>query len=159
MIHRAGLLGAVTLATVALGAMAGTARADMSLSLGQPDLQAGVLIVVPMTVSCSPFDPSLTMASSGAFVTVEQAVSKSAIAHGSGGAPAMGDNPILYPCDDSPHTLALNVFADTSGPPFRKGPAVFSVSASAAAGTPCGPGCFFNFVFQSASLVTTVKMK
>jgi hypothetical protein len=62
-------------------------------------------------------------------------------------------------CDDSPHTVTLNVLADSSGPPFKKGPAVFSASASAAAGTPCGPGCLFDFVFQNASLAQVLKMK
>jgi len=148
----------VTVAAV-IAATAGTARAAMTIGLGQPNLQAGVLIVLPMTVSCSPFDPALTMAGSSVFVSVEQAVSKTSIARGFAGAPQMGDNPILYPCDDSPHTVTLNVLADSSGPPFRKGQAVFSASASAAAGTPCGPGCFFDFVFQNASLTQVLKLK
>lgn len=151
---------ALTLVTaLVLTVAAAAARADMSLSLGQPQLQSGVLIVVPATVSCSPFDPSLTMAQSGFGVTVEQAVNKSTIAHGSGFLPGMTINPILYPCDDMPHAVSVNVFADTSGAPFRKGPAVFSASASAGAGIPCGPGCFFNVVFQQANLVTTLKLK
>ena len=50
-----GIIATVTAAT------AGTARAGMTLNLGQPDLQAGVRIVVPLTVSCSPFDPSLAV--------------------------------------------------------------------------------------------------
>jgi hypothetical protein len=159
MLRRIAFVAVIGIVTAVIAATAGTARAGMTLSLGQPDLQAGVLIVLPATVSCSPFDPSLTMASSSLFVSVEQAVSKTAIAHGSAFAPAMGDNPILYPCDDSPHTVTLNVLADVDGAPFRKGPAVFSASASAAAGIPCGPGCFTDFVFQNASLVTTLKLK
>jgi len=117
------------------------------------------LITLPMTVSCSPFDPTLAMASSNVSVSVEQAVTKTAIARGFAFAPQMVDNPILYPCDDSPHTVTLNVLADTAGPPFKKGPAVFSASAQAAAGTPCGPGCFFNPVFQNASLTQVLTMK
>jgi hypothetical protein len=99
------------------------------------------------------------MASSSLFVSVEQAVNKTTIAHGSGFTPTMGDNPILYPCDDLPHAISVNVFADTGGAPFRKGQAVFSAGASAFAGTPCGPGCFFNTVSQRADLVTTLKLK
>jgi hypothetical protein len=152
-------LALVLSAAVVIAATAATARAGMTLSLGQPDLQAGVLIVLPMTVSCSPFDSSLVMASSGVSVSVEQAVTKTEIAHGFAFSPQMSDNPILYPCDDSPHTVTLNVLADSSGPPFKKGPAVFSASASAAAGTPCGPGCLFDFVFQNASLAQVLKMK
>lgn len=153
------ILALILVITVVLAATAAAARADMSLSLGQPQLQSGVLIVVPATVSCSPFDPSLTFGQSSFFVSVEQAVNKTTIAHGSARAPSMSDNPILYPCDDMPHAVSVNVFADTSGAPFRKGPAVFSASASAGAGTPCGPGCIFNAVFQQANLVTTLKLK
>jgi hypothetical protein len=152
-------LALVLTVAVVVAATAATARAGMTLSLGQPDLQAGVLIVLPVTVSCSPFDPALVMAGSNVFVSVEQAVTKTAIAHGFGGSPQMGENPILYPCDDSPHTVTLNVLADSSGPPFKKGQAVFSASASAAAGTPCGPGCFFDLVFQNASLTQVLRMK
>jgi hypothetical protein len=149
----------VTVAAV-VAATAATARAGMMVSLGQPDLQAGVLIVLPMTVSCSPFDPALTMASSGVSVSVEQAVSKTEIAHGFAFLPVMGGDPILYPCDNSPHAVTLNVLADSSGPPFKKGgQAVFSASAQAFAGTPCGPGCFFNLVSQSASVTQVLKMK
>jgi hypothetical protein len=153
------ILALVLAIAVALAATTAVARGDASLSLGQPDLQSGVLIVVPATVSCSPFDPSLTMVSSGFFVSVEQAVNKTTIAHGSGFAPSMDGNPILYPCDDVPHAVSVNVFADTGGAPFRKAQAVFTAEASAAAGTSCGPGCFFNFVFQRADLVTTLKLK
>jgi hypothetical protein len=141
---------------------AATARAGMAIGLGTPDLQAGVLIAVPVTVSCSPFDPALTMASSSISVSVEQAVTKTEIAHGFALLPVMGGmggNPILYACDDSPHTFTLDVLADISGPPFKKGQAAFSASAQASAGTPCGPGCFFNLVSQSASRTQVLRMK
>ena len=146
-------VGAVVAATAA------TARAGMMVSLGQPDVQAGVLIVLPMTVSCSPFDPALTMSSSSVFVSVEQAVSKREIAHGFASLPVFGDE-IVYPCDNSPHAVTLSVLADSSGPPFKKGgQAVFSASARAVAGTPCGPGCFFDLVSQSASVTQVLKLK
>ena len=42
----------------------------------------------------------------------------------------MIDNPILYPCNDSPRTFLLDVLADAGGAPFRKGKAVFGLSSS-----------------------------
>lgn len=150
---------AAALVATALAATAGTARAGMSLSLGQPDLQAGVLVAVPATVSCSPWDASLTMASSAISVTVEQAVAKTAIAHGSGELFGSANSEILYPCDGDAHTFTVNVLADPAGAPFRRGSAVVSGFASAAAGTSCGPGCIFGFVFQQASSTGTTKLK
>jgi hypothetical protein len=150
---------AAALVATALAATAGTAHAGMSLSLGQPDLQAGVLVAVPATVSCSPWDASLTPASSSISVNVEQAVGKSAIAHGSAELFGGEGSELLFPCDDSPHTFTLNVLADPSGAPFRKGQAVLTGFAGAAAGTSCGPGCIFGFVFQNTSLTSTAKLK
>jgi hypothetical protein len=159
MLRKVVLLSLVVTAAAVIAGTAGTARAGMTIALGTPDLQAGVLIAVPMTASCSPFDPALTLTNTFIGVSVEQAVTKTAIARGSAFSPPMGDNPILYPCDDSPHTFTLNVLADSSGPPFKKGQAVFSATASAVAATSCGPGCFFNFVFQSAGVTQVLKMK
>ena len=150
---------AATLVVAALAATAGTARAAMSLTIGQPDLQAGVLVAVPATVSCSPWDASLTPASSQLSLSVEQAVSKTAVAHGTAELFGSPNSELLYPCDDNPHAFTVNVLADPSGAPFRKGPAVITGFASAAAGTSCGQGCIFGFVFQSTSLTTTARLK
>jgi hypothetical protein len=136
---RAHAVVAAVFVVTALAVTAGTAGAAISLNLGQPDLQAGVLVSVPAAVSCSPWDASLTPASSSISMTVEQAVSKSAVAHGSaelfGGE---GSEP-LYPCDGDWHTFMVNILADPSGAPFRKGPAAISGTATAAAGRPAAP--------------------
>jgi len=150
---------ASALVVTVLAATAGAAHAGMSLSLGQPDLQAGVLVAVPATVSCSPWDASLTPASSSISVNVEQAVGKNAIAHGSAELFGGQNTEILFPCDDSPHAFTLNVLADPSGAPFRKGQAVLTGFANAAAGTSCGPGCIFGFVFQNTSVTSATKLK
>jgi hypothetical protein len=145
------------LAVVATAALASTAAADsaMTMRLGTPDRQAGVLIVVPVIVSCSPFDPSLTLFSESVSVSVEQASGK-AIAFGSVFTSRSLPQPLLFPCDDAEHTVVVNVLANTAGPPFHGGHAVFSASASAQAGVSCGfPGCFFNIVSQTASFAPT----
>jgi hypothetical protein len=101
-------------------------------------------------VSCSPFDPSLILISQSISMSVEQA-SAQGIAHGS----AMLLTPtVLFPCDNSSHTVVVNVLADSAGRPFHGGAAVFTASASAAAGTPCFPGsttCFTSSTVQSGS--------
>ena len=136
--------------------LASTATADPGLTLrvGTPDLAARVLITVPLAVSCSPFDPSLTLFSEGYSVSVEQASGK-AIAHGS--AFNMTFLPVLlFPCDGAGHTFTTNVQADPAGPPFHGGQAVLSASVFASAGTSCGPGCFFTNAQQTGSLGPTV---
>jgi hypothetical protein len=136
----------------AFGAMGGTAQA-MTISLGAPTLSDRVSVTEPVTVACSPFDPSLTLFSEGISVSLEQASGRS-IARGSGF--VSGFLPTLpFACDGTPTTIPVTVLADTSGPPFHGGQAVFSVSAGASAGTPCFPGttsCFTSpIVNQSVS--------
>jgi hypothetical protein len=137
----------------AAAALAGGAASAQAMSVsvgGKPSLSARLAITVPVTVSCSPFDPSLTLFSEDVYVTVEQAAG-TAIAHGSGGAFSTLPT-LLFPCDDSTSTIPVTVLADTSGPPFHGGKAVFVASASAAAGIPCGyPGCYYNQVQQWGS--------
>lgn len=127
---------------VACAATASAADA-MTISLGTPSLTGKVAITEPVTVTCSPFDPSLTLYSEGVSLQVEQASGR-AIAHGSGMSGGFMTS-ILFPCDGSQNTVPVTVSADTGGPPFHGGPAVFTALASAAAGTPCFPGsttCF-----------------
>jgi len=136
---------------IACGATAATAQAA-TISLGAPSLSGRVAITEPVTVSCSPCDPSLTLFGEGVNVSVEQASGRS-IARGSGFAGGFVPN-LLFACDDSQTTVPVTVLADTIGPPFHGGTAVVSASASASAGTPCFPGstnCFFNSTSQSAS--------
>ena len=156
---RAHAVVAAILVVTALAATASTAGAGITLNLGQPDLQAGVLVSVPAAVSCSPWDTSLTPASSSLSVSVEQAVSKTAVAHGSVDLYGGEGSELLYPCDGDWHTLTANILADPSSAPFRKGPAVISGTATAAAGTSCGPGCIFGFVFQQARTTGTARLK
>jgi hypothetical protein len=145
------VLVSITVAVIA-AFTAAAAKADLSIGLGQPDLQAGVLITVPMTVTCSPFDPSLTFFSSSAFVSVEQA-SRGQIARGSGSIGGlMSSNPTPFPCDGNPNAVSVPVLADVNGPPFHGGQAAFRASAFASAGISCGPGCFFDGQSQTGSV-------
>ena len=144
------------LAVLAIAGLASTAAAEsaMTMRLGTPELQAGVLINVPVIVSCSPFDPSLTLFSTNVNMSVEQAVGKR-IAFGSTSIMRFLPQPLLFLCDDTEHTFVVNVLANPAGPPFKRGLAVFSASASATAGVSCGPGCFFNNVSQQGSFMPT----
>jgi hypothetical protein len=92
----------------------------------------------PVTVTCSPFDPSLTLVSENINMQVEQAAG-TAIARGS--ASSFGFAPtLLFPCDGTPNTIPITINADPSGPPFHGGMAVFTASVTAGAATPCFPG-------------------
>lgn len=149
-------LGAVTAvaATAFLGTTA-AAQAAMTISLGQPDLTSRVLVTLPVTVTCSPFDSTLVLFQSQLTVSVVQAAGQR-IARGF----AFAFNAVPA-CDGTPHTIGVRVLADTFGPPFHGGHAVFSVNASALAGTPCPffPGCFTTpFATQSANVVTELNM-
>jgi hypothetical protein len=110
-------------------------------------------------VSCTPFDPSLTLVGENIVVTVEQAAGR-AIAHASGGTSAFGSTP-LFACDDSQATIPVTSIADTTSPPFHGGTAVVNASAFAQAGIPCpfSPGCFQIIASQAASTgATTVRL-
>jgi len=142
-----------TAAALIAGSAAAAANADMTVTAGSPTLAGKVLITVPLTITCSPFDPSLTPISSAAFVSVEQASGQS-IAQGSGSVGgSMGVPQIAYNCDGTPQSVPVLIQANPSGPPFHGGPASFKISAGANAGIPCSFyfGCFTNVVGQSAS--------
>src|SRR5581483_747229 len=103
----------------------------------------------PVTVTCTPFDQSLTLDSENISLQVQQASGRS-IAHGSGG--SFGFLPtLLLPCDGSETTVPITVSADPTGPPFHGGPAVFTATAGAGAATPCFPGSTTCFTNPSAS--------
>ena len=150
-LSRAALVTAI--AAVIAGTTVGTARSGITVNLGKPDLQSGVLITVPVTATCSPFDPSLTPIDSFLSVAVEQAA-KQQIAHGQGVVGGfMGTSPFAFQCDGAPNAVSVSVLADVSGPLFHNGKAAFTVFAGASAGIPRGfPGCFTDVVNQSASL-------
>jgi hypothetical protein len=154
------------LAAVALGAalLASTAAADtgMTIGLGSPSLSnSRVLITEPVTVSCLPFDPFLTLVDEQLTVSVEQAAGK-AIARGSGFVFGSVAGTLPFPCDGAPHTVSVNISADPAGPPFHGGPTSLSAFGNAEAGTPCFPGsttCFFITAFEGASVgPTTLTM-
>jgi hypothetical protein len=140
-------------AILAVCAATASAANAMTISPGKPSLTGRVAITEPVTVTCSAFDPSLTLLSENVTVQVEQAVGK-AIAHGSGSAESFLPA-LLFPCDGSNSSVPITIYADTTGPPFHRGKAVFTVSALAGASTPCFPGsttCFTNpTAVQSAS--------
>jgi hypothetical protein len=124
-------------AVAAFGAVTASAQAT-TVSLGTPQLSGKVWVAEPVTVSCSPFDPSLILYSEYVTVSVEQA-SAQGIAHGSGSVSSVMPT-YLFPCDNSSHTVVINVLADDAGRPFHGGAAVFTATANIAAGTPCFPG-------------------
>jgi hypothetical protein len=140
------------------GATAASAQA-ITVSLGAASLSGRVAVTAPVTVSCTPFDPSLILLNESINVSVEQASGRS-IAHGTAVSGTFG-SPLLFPCDGSQTTVPVTISADTSGPPFHGGTAVINASASADAGVPCGvfPGCFTIVASQTASTgATTVHM-
>ncbi len=149
----------LTAALAAAGALAVAAPAAhaMTVRVGDPDLVARVALRVPVSVSCTPFDPALTHVSDGVFVSVQQASGRG-IASGSGflsgGPVGMTPSPLLFACDGSEQTVTVPVSASAAGAPFHGGPAVITASANAYAAQPCFPGstnCFFNYTTQSGS--------
>jgi hypothetical protein len=131
------------------------ASAALTVDVGQPELTAGVSVDVPVTVSCDPFDPSLTPFADSVSVSISQAVNKE-IAHGwgfvFGGTGTFPSAPLLFPCDGTSTSVHVSVLAATDGPPFKRNKdAVVTAQAVADAGIPCGPGCFSNIVVQSGS--------
>jgi hypothetical protein len=138
-------------AAAVLLAFAATASAAEALTItaGTPSLTARVAITAPVTVTCSPFDPTLTLTSESINVQVEQAAGK-AIAHGSGGTSSFLPK-ALFRCDGSQNTIPITIYADPAGPPFHGGKAVFTETASAGAATPCFPGSTTCFTSPSTS--------
>ena len=156
-------LALVPLFSVALfAATAVAAQAAMTVTVGSPAaLTARVGVTVPITVSCDPWDASLTQFSASIFVNVEQAAGN-AIAFGSGGLSSGFPGPELFTCDGSAHTFDVTALANTASSPFRGGAAVVTASAQAWAGIPCVPDetffCFINQVTQGGSSGATKVM-
>src|SRR4051812_35833038 len=101
-------------AVIAIAVLAGTASAGqaMTISIGQPSLSARISIVVPLTVSCSPFDPALVVFDTNASVRIEQASGRG-IARGSGEADGnVFSGPLLWACDGTSRTVPVSVLAD-----------------------------------------------
>src|SRR3954471_18786140 len=112
----------ILLAAPALAAAAAPPAHAMTVRLGQPNLTARVSIALPVFVTCTPFDPGVTLNTESVNVTVEQAVGKQ-IAHGFGGFMAFnapGGPPLPFACDGAEHEIPVTVAADASGAPFKR---------------------------------------
>src|SRR5262249_33776050 len=134
---------------------AGAARAALGVTVGEPTLSSGAVINVPVTVSCSPFDASLTPFTTLVNVTIEQG-----LARANGALSAGYPTPMLFACDGSGHTLNVTAVADPSTPSFHPGPASVSVFARAQAGIPCPdrPLCFGFVDTQAFSTTSSVQL-
>jgi hypothetical protein len=138
---------------------AGAARAAIGVTLGEPTLSAGGSIVsVPVTVSCSPFDASLTTFTTLVSVTVEQG--QNGIARANGALSAGFPTPMVFACDGTSQTLTVTAVGEPNSPRFHPGPAVVSVLVRAMAGIPCPerPLCFGFVDTQSTSGTSTVQL-
>jgi hypothetical protein len=125
----------------------------MTISPGTPSLTGRVAITEPVTVMCSPFDATLTPTGESINVQVEQAAGK-AIAHGTATSSSFTPT-LLFPCDGTQTTVPITIYADPTGPPFHRGKAVFTETASAGAATPCFPGSTTCFTNPSTSQTAT----
>jgi len=116
MIVRAILVMAA--AAVIAGSTAAVASGGTTMTVGSPTLSGRVLITVPLTITCSPFDPSLTFFSASGAVSVEQAVGRQ-IATGFGSVGGfMGGPQIAYNWD---RTLTSCRRGKTLGSEAREG--------------------------------------
>ena len=119
--------GAALLAASVATALGAAAPASAAVTVSLPataDLSAQLLVNVPVTVTCGPAD----VTGSSLSVQLSQAVRKQ-IAHGSvfrGG--MFGD--LAFTCDGAPHPYPVTIVADSSGPPFKRGDAVITATAS-----------------------------
>jgi hypothetical protein len=130
---RRALLTAATTAVIGgLGASSALATTTLSVP-ATADLIGKVVVQVPVTATCGPFDPPPSFFSFGTSVTITQAHAKE-IAQGSGlaGVNTTGQSvPVV--CDGTPQSFVVNVAANPSGPPFKNGTAVISATATAGA--------------------------
>jgi hypothetical protein len=120
-------------ATVAVSALAlavpASAAAAVTITLpARADLAAKILVTVPVTVTCGPYEQTLD--STSVSVAIEQATSKG-IAHGSAFRGGFMDPTFALTCDGSAHVYPIAVTADPAGPPFKSGSAIISGTAGA----------------------------
>jgi hypothetical protein len=154
-----GVSIALLAVAVVVAMTAGAARAAIGITVGEPTLSPDRnSITVPVTVSCSPFDPSLTTFTTLVSVTVEQGDTN--VAHASGSASAGYPSAMLFTCDGTSQTVTVTAVADLNAAPFHPGPAVASVFARAMAGIPCPdrPLCFGFIETQSATQISAVQL-
>jgi hypothetical protein len=119
------IAGSAILLTFAATASAADAA---TLPLGSPSLTGRVAITEPVTVTCSAFDPSLTLTSEFVNVQVERAAG-TAIARGSASMSSFLPT-FRFPCDGTQSTIPVTVYADSAGPPFHGGKAVHGINDS-----------------------------
>jgi hypothetical protein len=150
----------VSIALLAVAAVvaitAGAARAAIGVTVGEPTLSADRnSITVPVTISCSPFDPSLTVFSTVVSLTVRQED-----AQASGVASAGFPSAMVFTCDGTSQTVTVTAVADPSTSHFHPGPAVVSVFARAMAGIPCPdrPLCFGFVETQSTTQTSAIQL-
>jgi len=96
------------------------------------DLTAKVLVTVPVTVACGPYD--LPTSSSLSYV-LEQASGRD-IAQSSAFLGGFGQP--LFTCDGAPHVYPISMMADPAGAPFHGGNAVIAATAYVQIGDCCG---------------------
>lgn len=148
---------AAVLAVAGAFAAGAPVASAMTIRAGDPTLVDRVALTVPVSVSCSPFDPAYSLYSTSVSVSVQQPSGKD-IANGwgyvAGGFATMGSPSLLFACDDVEHSVTVPVSVNAAGPPFHGGHAVVNATAWASAGQPCYPGsttCYLNPISQSAS--------
>jgi hypothetical protein len=151
---------AIPLLAVALvmAATAGEALAAIGISVGDTRLSANhSAITVPVTVSCSPFDPTLTVFTTEVSVTVEQGPNGRA----SGGVSAGYPGAMVVACNGTAQTVTVTATADSTASHLNPGPATISVFVRARAGIPCPdrPLCFGSVDTQSATLTTQSNIR
>jgi len=138
---------------------AGAARAAIGIAVGDPTLSADRgSISVPVTVSCSPFDPSLTTFTTLVSVTVQQGTNN--VAQASGARSAGYPTAMVFTCDGASQTVMVTATADPNTAGFHAGPASVSVFARAMAGIPCPdrPLCFGFVETQSTTQTSAVRL-
>ena len=101
-------------ASLAVCSAAAASAQAMTISLGEASLSGRVAVTEPVTVSCTPFDPSLTLVGESINVTAEQASGRS-IAHGTGGTMVFGSS-LLFPA------MAARPRSRSRSPPIRQDP-------------------------------------
>src|SRR6476659_7677933 len=155
-----GVLLALLAVAVVVAITAGSARASIGVTVGEPTLSADrSSITVPVTVSCSPFDPSLTTFSTLVSVTVDQGDTN--VAHASGSTSAGYPSAMLFVCDGANHTVTVTAVADPNAARLHPGPAVVTVLVRAMAGIPCPdrPLCFGFIDTQSTTVTSALVLR
>lgn len=120
---------AATMTVASALALVAPAGATAAVTISVParaDLTAKILVTVPVTITCGPYEQAL--AGTSVSVSIEQATSKG-IARGSAFRGGFMDPTFALTCDGSAHAYPIAITADPAGPPFKNGSAIVSASA------------------------------